>query len=344
MDIELKPIEEQVIVITGATSGIGLATARLAARRGARVVLTSRDRVDLKKVVREIRKAGGEATWAAADVADIDELRKVAEHAVREYGGIDTWVNNAGVSIYGRLQEVPLDDARRLFETNYWGVVNGSLVAVPHLRENGGALINVGSVLSERAFPVQGHYSASKHAVQGFTEALRTELEEEAAPVSVTLVKPSSIDTPYTRHARNLMEEEPSVPAPVYAPRVVARTILRCAERPVRDITVGMGGKVLTAMGKAAPRLTDRAVEATMFEQQKRDRSARGRRDTLYRPRKGDVEERGGYPGHVARTSAYTGAKLHPVRTALAVAALGAGVAMALRGDVPGGREDGPGT
>ncbi|HEX2189914.1 MAG TPA: SDR family oxidoreductase [Longimicrobiaceae bacterium] len=346
MKIELKPLNEQVVVITGASSGIGLATARLAAKRGARVVLTSRDKADLKKAVRSIQDAGGEATYAVADVADLDGLRGVAGHAVREFGGIDTWINNAGVSIYGRIEEVSPEDARRLFETNYWGVVNGSLVAVEHLRANGGALVNVGSVLSDRAIPLQGHYSASKHAVKGFTDALRMELEEEGAPVSVSLVKPSSIDTPYTQHARNLMDREPSLPPPVYSPRVVARTILRCAEQPVRDVTVGAGGRMLAGMGNVSPRLADRYMESTIFDQQKGDEPApRRRRDTLFRPRRGDVEERGGYPGHVAKTSAYTGVKLHPIRTALAVAALGAGVAMALRseGGVLGGFGEGSG-
>lgn len=346
MKIELKPLNEQVVVITGASSGIGLATARLAAKRGARVVLTSRDKADLKKAVRAIRDEGGEASYAAADVADLGQLRAVAEHAVREFGGIDTWINNAGVSIYGRIEEVPTDDARRLFETNYWGLVNGSLVALEHLREHGGALINVGSITSDRAVPLQGHYSASKHAVKGFTDALRMELEEEGAPVSVSLVKPSSIDTPFTDHARNRMDREPTLPPPVYSPRVVARAILRCAEQPVRDLTVGAGGKMLAGMGSVSPRLADRYMESTLFGQQKRDEPAPRRgRDTLFRPRKGDVEERGDYPGHVAKTSAYTGARLHPIRTALAVAALGAGVAMALRGEgsVLGGFGEGSG-
>ncbi len=338
MNIKLKPLEEQVVVVTGATSGIGLATARLAAERGARVVLTSRDKADLKKAVREIQKGGGQATYAVADVADYDALRAVAEHALHEFEGLDTWVNNAGVSIYGRIEDVPLEDARRLFDTNYWGIVNGSLIAADYLRPHGGALVNMGSIVSDRAIPLQGHYSASKHAVKGFTDSLRMELEEEGAPISVSLVKPSSIDTQFPTHARNLMDREPTFPPPVYSPRVVAKAILRCAEKPVRDVTVGAGGRVITGMGRVTPRLTDRYMEASMFDQQMSDEpTSSRRRDTLHRPVKGDLSERGDYPGHVARTSAYTGARLHPIRTALAVAALGAGVAMALRSDTLGG-------
>ncbi|HEX2219445.1 MAG TPA: SDR family NAD(P)-dependent oxidoreductase, partial [Gemmatimonadales bacterium] len=167
MKHKLKPIGEQVIVITGASSGIGLATAKLAAERGGRVVLVSRDEEDLAAAAGEIRASGGWATYQVADVADYRAMQRVARQVVVELGRIDTWVNNAGVTVYGLIEEVPIEDARRLFETNYWGVVNGSLAALPHLRTDGGALINVGSVLSDTGYPLQGHYTASKHAVKG---------------------------------------------------------------------------------------------------------------------------------------------------------------------------------
>ncbi|MBV9775397.1 MAG: SDR family oxidoreductase [Gemmatimonadetes bacterium] len=341
MDIELKPLDQQVVVVTGASSGIGLATARLAAKRGAKVVLAARSRDDLKRAVKEIRKHGGEATYVVADVGDPGDVEKVAETAVREFGGIDTWINNAGVSIYGRIEAVELDDARQLFETNYWGVVHGSLVAVEYLREHGGALINLGSAVSDRAIPLQGYYSASKHAVKGFTDALRMELEKDEVPVSVTLIKPGSINTPFPKHAKNLMLTEPTLPPPVYSPRVVARAILHCAERPVRSISVGGGGRMIGAMGSVAPGLADRYMEKSLFRQQRTSElSPPGRKDTLHRARRNDGAEEGDYAGHVMRTSAYTGAKLHPVRAVLAVAALGAGVALALRGD---SRGSGPG-
>ncbi|MDQ3556919.1 MAG: SDR family NAD(P)-dependent oxidoreductase, partial [Gemmatimonadota bacterium] len=214
----------------------------------------------------------------------------------------------------------------------YWGVVHGSHAAAAQLRERGGAIINVGSVLSDRAIPLQGHYSASKHAVKGFTDALRMELEEEGAPISVTLIKPAAIDTPYTQHARNLMDVEPTNPAPVYAPKTVAKAILECAERPVRDVTVGGAGRMLAAMGNVAPRLTDRYMRATMFDQQRTDQPTdRKRRDTLHRPRRGDGRERGDYEGHVMGSSAYTHAVLHPVRATLGAAALLAAGAALLR-------------
>ncbi|HEU4880704.1 MAG TPA: SDR family oxidoreductase, partial [Longimicrobium sp.] len=311
MQITLKPVREQVIVVTGASSGIGLATARAAARRGARVVLAARDEQALRRIVAEIRAEGGEAVCACADVANPEEVRGIVETALREFGGFDTWVNNAGVSIYGCMEDVPVEDARRLFDTNYWGTVNGSMAALPYLRQGGGALINIGSIVSDRAIPLQGHYSASKHAVKAFTDALRMELEHDEAPVAVTLVKPAAINTPYIRHARNLMEREPDFPPPVYRPETVARAILYCAEHPRRSVTVGGGGRLMAMMGILAPRMSDRSMERSMFDAQQKDEPARaGRRDTLYQPPLENGSLHGDYDGHVMRTSTYTRAAL----------------------------------
>ena len=330
MKVSLKRLEEQVVVITGASSGIGRVTAREAARRGAKVVLVSRDEGDLRAVVEEIRAAGGQATHVVADVADRAALQRAAEVAVETFGGLDTWVNNAGVSVYGRLEEVAEEDARRVFETNYWGVVHGSLVAVRSLRRRGGALINIGSVLSDTGMPLQGHYGASKHAVKGFTDALRVELEKEGAPISVTLVKPAAIDTPYTDHAKSYLAEAPKHQPPVYAPELVAEAILRCAEHPERDVKVGGAAKMFTTMETLAPRLGDRFKGATAFGGQHSGRPPR-RTDTLHAPRGGDNRERGVYEGRVMERSLYTTAALNPVATVLGAAAIGLGVALASR-------------
>ena len=328
MRIKLKPVAEQVIVITGASSGIGLSTARLAAERGARLVLVSRDREDLEQAAGQVRAMGGEVATIVGDVADEATMRRAAELALERFGRIDTWINNAGVSVYGPLEQVTIEDARRVFETNYWGVVNGSLAAVPHLKAQGGALINVGSVLADTAMPLQGHYCASKHAVKGFTDALRIELEKEGAGVSVTLVKPTAIDTPYPEHAKNYLDVEPRHPPPVYAPKVVAKAVLACAERPMRDVYVGGGAKVMASMERWAPRMTDRYKERFSFEQQRSDRP-RAHEDALYAPVPGDARVRGTYPGRVMGTSLYTSMRLSPVgRTLLRAGA--AGVALAL--------------
>jgi short-subunit dehydrogenase len=314
--MKLKKLNEQTIVITGASSGIGLVTARMAARRGARLVLAARSEEALRRLAAEINSAGGEAIYVIADVGREEDVRRIAAAAIERFHHFDTWVNDAGVSIYGHLLDVPSEDHRRLFETNFWGVVYGSRVAAEHLRKRGGALINIGSTLSDRAIPIQGMYSASKHAVKGFTDALRMELEAAGAPVSVTLVKPGAINTPYPQHAKNYLDAEPTLPPPVYAPEVVAEAILHCAEHPERDVFAGGGGKAISVSEKYAPRLTDKAMELTMTAgMQKSSRPPRSREDNGLYKAAGELRERGEYEGHTAESSLYTKASLNPVKT-----------------------------
>jgi short-subunit dehydrogenase len=328
--IKLKRLEDQVIVITGGTSGIGLATARRAAERGAKVVLCSRNEAKLRDTVTAIEERGGTARWVLADVANQEDVERLATTAIEEFGAIGTWVNNAGVSSYGRLTEIAVEDMRQVFEVNFWGTVYGARAAIVRMRGTGGALINIGSVLSDRAVPLQGAYSASKHAVKGFTDSLRMELEKEQAPISVTLIKPSAIDTPYYTNAKNYMSVEPKPPAPVYAPEVVANAILRAAEHPIRDITIGGGGRLLTALGIALPRLTDFYMERSMFDAQRSDIPSRQGPGNLYATGSEAGTERGGYRGHVMRSSVYTRAALSPGKALLA-AGLGLAVFAGIR-------------
>jgi short-subunit dehydrogenase len=321
----LKPLQDQVIVITGASSGIGLATARAAAQKGAKVVLASRNKEALQEVEQQIKNEGGQAIHVVADVGRREDVQQIADAAVRHFGGFDTWVNNAGVTIYGRLDEVSEEDSRRLFDTNFWGVVSGSLVAAKHLRIRGGAIINIGSVLSDVSIPLQGMYSASKHAVKGFTDALRIELDEDNAPVSVTLIKPAAINTPYPQHARNYTDKAITLPPPVYEPEEVAYAILHAATHPERDIFVGSGGKVMSSINKYATGVMDWVSEKMMTKQQLRDRPAMHRRGSLHQPGR-DGEVHGDYKGYVMKTSLYTRASLNPMIASAFVAAAGAAV------------------
>jgi NAD(P)-dependent dehydrogenase (short-subunit alcohol dehydrogenase family) len=324
MRIHLKPLDEQVIVITGASSGIGLVTARLAASRGASVVLAARNASDLRHAVERIRASGGRAAFVAADVSDESQVAGLADAAIREFGRIDTWVNNAAVSMYGPITRIPTADLRRQFDVNYWGQVYGSRAAVPHLRRQGGALINVASALADRAIPLQGNYCAAKHALKAFTDALRMELEAEGAGISVTLIKPSSIDTPFFEKARSFLGVEPQPVPPAYAPEVVAEAIMAAACRPFRDLVAGGRGKILSLVN-AVPRLTDKYMEKKLFAAQGTDRPLAGRPDNLYEPVADDGGERGKHwDGRTIGTSLYTAAVVRPERARALMAVAGA--------------------
>jgi NAD(P)-dependent dehydrogenase (short-subunit alcohol dehydrogenase family) len=321
MRVTLKRLPDQVIVITGASSGISLVTARMAARAGARVVLVARNEQALQEICADIRARGDDAMYVAADVGKPDEATRVVEATRRQYGGFDTWVNGAAAAAYARLDGMSIDDHRRLFDTNYWGVVYGTLAAVAHLRTRGGAIINIGSVLSDRAAPLQGAYSAAKHAVKAFTDTLRMELEKEQAPIAVTLIKPGSIDTPYIDHAQTELDTAPAYLPPVYAPDVVARAILHAAQHPTRDIVVGGGGRLISTFGMLFPRLTDRLMRLTAFGGQQSDRPANPR-GNLYRSGDGG-RERSGHPDTIVfEHSLYTRARLHPHATGAAALGL----------------------
>ncbi|HST91686.1 MAG TPA: SDR family oxidoreductase [Brevundimonas sp.] len=326
----LKPLNQQAVVITGATSGIGLATARRAAKAGACVFLIARGENDLRTLCEELQATGARAAWAVADVADKAALSEAADKCRRLFGGFDTWVNNAGVSIFGAIRETTLEDQRRLFETNYWGVVNGSLVAAEHLRERpgGGAIVNVGSVLSDAPVPIQGVYSASKHAVKGFTNAFRMELMRDKAPITVSLVKPAAIDTPYNRHARNLTGQAMQNPQPVYATHVVADTILYCASHPIREITVGGGGRLITSFYSVLPGLAE-PLFARFAPSLMRDRGSAYQpyEDGLYEANEDGLSEEVYYP-MVRQFSALAEVRKHP-GIAGGVVAILAGVGLA---------------
>lgn len=325
----LKPLDKQAIVITGATSGIGLATARRAAAAGACVFMIARGEDDLKTLCEELQAQGARCAYAVADVSDHAALSEAAEKCKRLFGGFDTWVNNAGVSIFGPIRETLLEDQRQLFETNYWGVVNGSLVAAEALRlqDGGGTIVNIGSTLSDAPMPIQGIYSASKHAVKGFTNALRMELIREKSPIRISLVKPAAIDTPYPKHARNLTGYAVQNPQPVYAAHVVADTILWCATHPIREITVGGGGRLIASFYSALPGVAE-PLFARFAPRLMRDRASdyQPYEDGLYNPTDDGLDEEVHYP-MVRQFSALAEARKHPGITAGGIAVIALAVA-----------------
>lgn len=278
-----KPLDQQVIVITGASSGIGLATARKAAKAGARVVLAARNEEALTEICRQIEAGGGQAHVVVADVGEPEDVAHIARAAIARFDGFDTWVNDAGVGIYGDSLEIPVEDHERIFRTNYFGVVHGSVEAAQHFlsRQGGGTIINVGSVLSDMPAPLMGPYVASKHAVKGFTDTLRMDLQRQGAAIQVSLIKPSSIGTPFPDHARNYMDEPARVPPPVYAPEVVADAILHAATHRVTSLTVGSGGRQMVMARSAAPAAGD-ALFARAMPPLMRRAGDKPQEDSLY--------------------------------------------------------------
>ncbi|WP_052134416.1 SDR family oxidoreductase [Sphingomonas sp. 37zxx] len=337
MAITLKPLAEQTIVITGASSGIGLATARRAARAGARVVLVARNADALREAGESIILRGGKAAWIALDVADEDAPQRIAALADQRFGGFDTWVNNAAASMYAELLDTTIEEHRRVFEVGYFALVRASLFAVPRLAERGGSLINIGSVLSERAISLQGAYSATKHAVLGFTEALRTEVEAAGHPVSITLIKPAGIDTPYPEHARNRIGAPARIPPVVYDPELVAKAICFAAANQKRDLTVGGVGLLIAGLGNAMPRMTDLVIErfrgrtAQTIDQPPEE----GTQDNLFEPRK-DGRERSNQDIYVRRQSVTLEAQMRPLAAATVLAGLGAAAYLLTRKPQPG--------
>ena len=326
-----KPLKEQTIIITGGSSGIGLATAKMAAGRGANVVILSRDEEGMRKISDEANSRGCKIDFVTADVGSREELRRAIATIISRHGGFDTWFNCAGVGVYARLEEISDEDHQRLFQTNYWGVVFGSLEALKHLKEKGGTIINQGSIASQMPVTILGAYSASKHAVKGFTDSLRQELIEEGAPVHVTLIKPAGIHTPFGDHSKNYMDSASVVPPPVYAPEVVADAVLSAAENPIREVIIGGSGRMMTWMQRYLPNVSDqlfsRAFPMMAKDKNKPPREMEG---GLHKPGSSG-EMYGDQDSFMLKSSLYTKFQTNPIKTVATATAVGAG-AVALTG------------
>lgn len=330
--MELKPISQQVVVILGASSGIGRVTALRFAERGAKVVVAARSESGLVSLVDEITARGGEAAYAVCDVADFAQVEAVAALAVSTFGRIDTWVNVAAVSVYASFEETSLQEFRRVMDVNFMGQVHGTKAALPHLRREGrGAIIAIASVESIVSLPLHSAYAASKHAVEGVIDALRRELLAEGAPISVTSVKPATINTPFFDNSRNKMDVKPKGLPPFYQPSVVADCVLYAAEHPVRDLFAGGAGKMMAMNQMLAPRLFDAVLARVAIPLQRRDEPATDGEGTLYAPRTGDNRAEGDFSEHALRFSPYTWTETHPLARVAAAAGVlaGAGVLLA---------------
>lgn len=316
-----RPLADQVVVITGASSGIGRETAQLLARRGARLVLAARSRDSLEILASEIRREGGRAVAVPTDVSDPEAVQRLAEAAMEQFGRIDTWVSNAGVALYSRFEDAPLDEMRRIVDVHLWGTVHSFKAALPRMKASGGGtIICVGSVLSDAAVPLQSAYVAAKHAIKGLSASIRQELMQEKTPIHVTLIKPSSIDTPLFEHARSHLGVEPRGVPPMYDPVVVARAIAHCAEHPERELLVGGSGEFFSLLERVSPRMLD-WQQSRMGEssQQTDNDKPLDAPSNLYQPLDGAPRTRGKHRGW--RLSWVTWMREHP-RATMAGAAL----------------------
>jgi short-subunit dehydrogenase len=318
-------LRDQVVVITGASQGIGRETALQCAGQGARVVVAARNAEALGTLAAEIERLGGEAEIVVADVSEPDQVEAIGVRAIRRFGRVDTWVNNAAISAYATVEQLDPAEMERIIQVNLLGQMYGSRVAVALMKPHRhGTIVNVGSALSERAVPLQSAYVASKHGIAGFSEALRLELQHDHAGIDVVLILPSSINTPLFRLARSKIGVQPMPIPPIYEPRAVAKAICHAAEHGGREVVVGGWGKLLTLAQQISPTLLDRYMlqGGREFKAQRTDRP-NDRRDNMFQPSTGPGATTGDFGDHARPSSIYTERlELHPYRKRLATLAM----------------------
>ena len=344
--MRLKPIQEQVVVIIGASSGIGRETALRFAARGAKVVVSARGEPGLVSLVEEIAAAGGTAIHVVCDVTREDEVAAVADAAARAYGRIDTWVNAAAVSVYAKFEETSAEEFRRVVDVTFMGQVHGARAALPHLRREGrGALIAISSVEGRVGMPLHSSYSAAKHATEGFLDSLRRELLHDGVAISVTSIKPTTINTPFFDNSRTKMGVKPQGPPPRYQPGVVADCALYAAETPIRELYAGGGARMMELGQTLAPSLMDRVVSRVAVNAQQTDEpKPLGAPDNLFAPRTEETRVEGDFSDSSRSSSLYTWFETHRgARTLLAAGVLGTAAMMFARRGESAARTDTPG-
>lgn len=321
-----RRVGEQVVVVTGASSGVGRAIARAFGAKGAKVGLIARTEGALENAAREIREAGGEALVLALDVSDAGELRRAADAVVARWGRIDTWVNDAMVSVFSPVSQMTPDEYRRVTEVNYLGTVYGTLAALRHMRaRNEGTIIQIGSALVYRSIPLQSAYCATKAAIRGFTDSLRSELLHEKSHIKICMLQLPAVNTPQFDVVRSQLPRHPQPVPPIFQPEVIAEATLYAAEHPTRELWIG-GSAVKAILGqKAIPGLLDRYLAKTGWDSQQTDQEiAPGRPDNLYEPIGKDWGAHGDFDQRAKRFSLELWARMHRALVA-GLAAISAG-------------------
>jgi NAD(P)-dependent dehydrogenase (short-subunit alcohol dehydrogenase family) len=330
--VKFKPLGEQVVVLMGASSGIGRETALRFARKGARVVVSARGEEGLDSLVKEIRSEGGEAIAVPADTSEFDQVKAVADRAVQEYGRLDSWVHLAAVGLFATFEDTTPEEFERVIDVNLMGQVYGAMAALPHIKREGrGALIHISSVEAKRSFPLHSAYGASKHGIDGFVEALRVELRHEGWPISVTQVMPGTINTPFFDKGRSKVGVKAVGIPPIYEPGTVADIILYAAENPARDLVCGGAAQALILNQRLSPRILDAILttRAGFAPQKTEEPRSEDDPDNLYAPIRGHDTAKNGF--RALSRSLYNWLQMHPVVRRGAAAGMALGLLAALR-------------
>jgi NAD(P)-dependent dehydrogenase (short-subunit alcohol dehydrogenase family) len=311
--VQFKPVGEQVVVLMGASSGIGRETAVRFARKGAKVVASARGEEGLDSLVQEIRDEGGEAIAVPADTSEFEQVKAVADRAVQEYGRLDTWVHLAAVGLFAAFEQTTPEEFARVIDVNLMGQVYGAMAALPHIKREGrGALIHISSVEAKRSFPFHSAYGASKHGIDGFLEALRVELRHEGWPIGVTQVMPATINTPFFDKGRTKLGVKPVGVPPIYEPETVANMILYAGENPARDLVSGGAAQALILNQRLSPRILDAILTTRVgFSPQKTEEPrSEDDPDNLYAPINGHDTAKNGF--RALSRSLYNWLQIHP--------------------------------
>lgn len=331
--MQLKPINQQVVAVVGASSGIGRETALQFAKRGAKLVVAARSEPGLKSLVDEIQSLGQEAIAVVADVSDFNQVKAIADKTVEQYGRLDTWVHAAATGVLATFENVTPEEFKRVVDVNLMGQVYGAMAALPYLKREGcGALIHISSMEGRRGLPLQSPYSSAKHGVEGFLEALRVELQHEGTPISVTSIKPSVINTPFYNKVRTKLGVKPTGIPPYYDPSAVVNAILYVAEHPTRDFIVGDVGRVLDVLQRISPSLLDNLLVLIGFPGQRTNEPKfEDAPDNLYEPIQGYDKVEGDF-NNLTIPTVTDWLVMNPVLkwSAVAVAALGVAVVSGL--------------
>jgi NAD(P)-dependent dehydrogenase (short-subunit alcohol dehydrogenase family) len=309
--VRKKPLNQQVLVVTGASSGVGRAVARAAGERGAKVVVTARGQDGLDGAAAEIERAGSEALAVPGDISDGEFNDELVRAALERFGRIDTYVANAIVTVYAEIEQLELDELRRVIDVNFFGVVYGYRAALPALKESRGTFLHVSSALAYRGIPLQAAYCSSKAAARTFLETARVEQQKHGTGVDVSLVLPGAINTPQFDRDRQKLGKQPQPVPPIYQPEPYAEAVMHCAENPIRELPVSWGAQKLLWGQKLSPRAGDWVLRRNGWRSQHTDADKPvDSPDNLFETLPGDPGAHGRFDERARKSSAWTRLRL----------------------------------